>query len=346
MSHTRSRLRCALSFVRISVNVGRDESRPLRGCDQICYNLHMYDAIIIGGGPAGLAATVYFARQKLNFLLLASEVGGQALWSNDVEDYLGFHLLDGGALVKRFQEHLADYVGTYDVRENQKATSIDQIPSGFRVKTDEASYEARSVLIATGSKRRELNVPGEKEFSGKGVTYCATCDAPLFKGKKVYIIGGGNSAMDAALFLEKYTTDIGLVTLNATLMGDTVMMQRVTSSPNIKVLVSTKTSKVVGTQFVEGVGLIGPDGVERVEPCAGVFIEIGLVPSSQFVTLAQKDQWGQIIVDKRNQTSVPGLFAAGDVTDVTEKQIAIAVGEGSKAALEMIAYLQKTKEAS
>ena len=303
----------------------------------------MYDAIIIGGGPAGLAATVYLARQKLNFLLLASEIGGQASWSSDVEDYLGFHMLDGAALTKRFQEHLSDYKGMYELRENEKATSVEATPSGFLVKTEQGSYEAKTILIASGSKRRELNIPGEKEFDGKGVTYCATCDAPLFKDKKVFVIGGGNSAMDAALFLEKYTTDIGLVSLNASLMGDAVMMQKVSSSSNIKVLLSTKTTKVVGTKFVEGVGLSGPDGVERVEQCAGIFIEIGLVPCSQFVPLVEKDKWGQIVVDKRNQTSVPGIFAAGDVTDVTEKQIAVAVGEGSKAALELIKYLQTTR---
>jgi len=300
----------------------------------------MYDVIIIGGGPAGLAAAVYFARQKLKFLILTGHVGGQTIWSTDIEDYLGFHLLNGQALVKQFRDHLADYDGMYELHEGEHVTEIKKSEGIFQVISEKTSYESKSILIATGTKRRELGVIGEKEFYGKGVTYCATCDAPLFKGKKVFVIGGGNSAMDAALFAEKYASGVTVITINAELKGDAVMKSKIVANPRIRVLALTKTTKIVGNSFVSGIGYSGEDGIEHEESCEGVFIEIGLMPSTNFADIVEKDQWKQIVIDKRNKTSVPGIFAAGDCTDVADKQIGIAVGEGSKAALELIKYLQ------
>jgi alkyl hydroperoxide reductase subunit F len=301
----------------------------------------MYDVVVLGAGPAGLAASVYFARQKLRFAVLTKDVGGYALLSDAVENYLGFHLLNGIELVSKFKEHLKDYEGQFELKEGEPAMKVEKASSGFRVTTEKGAYETRTVLVASGTTHRTLNVPGESELYGKGVTYCATCDAPLFKDKKVYVIGGGNSAMDAALFLEKYTTGIVIVTLNAELAGDALLRQNVLKSKNITVYSSTKTTQIVGTSKVTGIGLVGPDGKERVESTDGVFIEIGLKPITDFVDIVQKDRGGQIVVDKMNQTSVPGIFAAGDVTDVTEKQISVAVGEGSKAALQIISWLQR-----
>lgn len=299
----------------------------------------MYDVIILGGGPAGLAAAVYFARQKLKFIILTGDIGGQTLLSADVEDYLGFHMLNGVDLVAKFKEHLKDYEGQFELREGEPALKVEKAEKSVRVTTDKGTYDGKTLLIATGTKHRELNVPGEKEFYGKGVTYCATCDAPLFKDKKVFVIGGGNSAMDAALFLEKYTTGIVIVTVNPELQGDTVMKERILKSSNITVYPSTKTTKILGDVFVKGIGLLGADGKEREQAAEGVFIEIGLIPISGFIDFVKKDKMGQIVIDTRNMTSVEGIFAAGDVTDVTEKQIAVAVGEGSKAALEIINWL-------
>jgi alkyl hydroperoxide reductase subunit F len=303
----------------------------------------MYDVVILGGGPAGLAASVYFARQKLNFLVLTKDIGGYAMWSDDVENYLGFHLLNGPQLVKKFQEHLADYAGAFTLKDNEPATLVERIKGGFSVTTAKGTYEAKTVLIATGTTHRELGVPGEKELYGKGVTYCANCDAPLYKDKKVFVIGGGNSAMDAALFLEKYTTGIVIVSLNEELGGDSLLKQKIATSKNISVYTETKATQIVGTSVVTGVGLIGPDGKERLEAAQGIFIEIGLKPITDFISFVDKDKSGQIIVDKMNQTDVDGVFAAGDVTDVTAKQIAVAVGEGSKAALRIIAWLQQQR---
>lgn len=300
----------------------------------------MYDVLILGGGPAGLAAAVYLARQKLSFAIITKDIGGYALLSDDVENYLGFHLLNGVELVKKFKEHLADYEGAYDLKEGESVTSVVKSPGGFSVTSDKGTYEAKALLIATGTTHRKLGVPGEDALYGKGVTYCANCDSPLFKDKKVFVIGGGNSAMDAALFLEKYTTGIGLVSLNPELGGDSILKQKVMASKNITVYPSTKTTQIVGTSKVTGIGLVGPDGKERLEQTDGVFIEIGLKPICDFITIVEKDKWGQIVVDKHNATSVDGIFAAGDVTDITEKQISVAVGEGSKAALQIIAWLQ------
>jgi NADH-dependent peroxiredoxin subunit F len=300
----------------------------------------MYDVVIIGGGPAGMAAAVYFARQKMNFLLLGGEVGGKANWSSDVENYLGFHLLDGIELVKKFKQHLQDYKDSFTLREGELVTSVERSGTGFVVKTDADLYETKTVLIATGEENRKLNIPGEKEFYGKGVTYCAICDAPLFGGKRVYVIGGGNSAMDAALFLAKYAMQVTLVTVNAELSGDAVMKRRCVESDNITVLTKTKITGVFGTTFVEHIELVDESQKTYRVPCEGVFVEIGLTPVSGFIDFVQKDQWGQIVVDKHNATSAAGVFAAGDVTDITEKQIAVAVGEGSKAALAIIKYFQ------
>ncbi len=301
-----------------------------------------YDVIILGAGPAGLAAAVYLARQKLKFVILTGDVGGQTLLSADVEDYLGFHLLNGMELVEKFRQHLADYQDQFELREQEPVTKIEKMNSGFRVATSKGSYDAKTLLIATGTKHRELQVPGEKEYYGRGVTYCATCDAPLFKDKKVVVIGGGNSAMDAALFLEKYTDNITIIALNKELTGDAVMKLKILTSARIRINAETRTTKIIGTRFVTGISVSGPDRKERIEPCEGVFIEIGLIPVSQFIDLVEKNAGGEIVTDKRNRTSVAGIFAAGDVTDVTEKQISIAVGEGSKAALEIIKYLQNS----
>ena len=302
----------------------------------------MYDALIIGGGPAGLAAAVYFARQKISFVLLTQEVGGKVIWSSDVENYLGFHLLDGSELVKKFQAHLQDYAGTFEIKEGEPVQVLEPFEHGFRALTTRGTYTARAVLIATGAQSRKLNVPGEQELFGHGVTYCATCDAPLFAGKCVHVIGGGNSAMDAALLAEKYASHVTIVSLHAELAGDTGMKKRCLESKKISVLGETRTTRFDGVKQLTGIGLIGPDGAERVELTDGAFIEIGLAPVSQFIECVAKNKNGEIIVDKQNRTSVPGIVAAGDVTDIGARQIAVAVGEGSKAALELLHYLQTT----
>ncbi len=310
-----------------------------------CYTLSqsMFDVLIIGGGPAALAAAVYIARQKLSFVMIAPQIGGQVSWSSDVENYLGFHLLDGAELVKRFRTHLEDYKSNFALKEGESVSKLEKTGVGFRAETTKGdSYEARTVLIATGSEHRALDVPGEKKLYGRGVTYCATCDGPLFRDKVVFVIGGGNSAMDAALLLEKYAERVTIITVNKELKGDEIMQKKINASAKIKVKAQTKVQEVLGETRVTGIKLTAPDGSERVELADGILIEIGLVPASQMVDFVAKDKRGQIVVSKTNATNVEGIWAAGDVTDVTQKQIAVAVGEGSKAALSIIQYLQTT----
>lgn len=299
----------------------------------------MFDVLIIGGGPAGMAASIYLARQKLKIVMFAGELGGQVAWSADVENYLGLHQLTGVQMVQRFQKHLEDYQREMDIRENQKVTKLERIEGGFRATSEKGSADGKTVLIVSGATHRTLNVPGEKELSGNGVTYCATCDAPLFKDKIVYVIGGGNSAMDAAIFTAKYAKETHLVTINAELMGDLLLKKNCLTNKGINIHTETKTVRFEGTGKLERIVFQGKEG-ELTVPADGAFIEIGLKPNAEFVDFVGKDKYGQVIVDKLNATNVEGVFAAGDVTDVTEKQIAVAVGEGSKAALSIIKYLQ------
>lgn len=291
-----------------------------------------------------MAAAVYLARQQLSFALIAETVGGQANWSADVENYLGFHLLDGVELIKRFRVHLKDYESLFTLKEGESVIRVEKNEKGFVAYTDATSYQGKTLLIATGSHHRELNVPGEKALYGRGVTYCATCDAPLYRDKIVCVVGGGNSAMDAALSLEKYARRVFIVTVNAELKGDEVMRKKVLASQKISVYPLTKVMEIVGERQVTGVHLqdVTPSTTasDRVEMADGVCVEIGLVPSSQVIDFVAKDKRGQIIVDKNNATNIVGAWAAGDVTDITQKQIAIAVGEGAKAALSIIHHFQ------
>lgn len=300
----------------------------------------MKDAIIIGAGPAGMAAAVYMAREKLDFIVISKNVGGQTLWSAEVGNYLGFQFLPGDELVKRFREHVASY--NVKMREGEEAVSVKKLKKGFKITTDKGEYETLTVLIATGEKHRKLNVPGEEELYGKGVTYCAICDAPLFNNKEVAIIGGGNSAMEAALFAAKYSPRVYIININAELEGDDTLIERIRRDKKIKLIPNAATNEIIGKKFVTSLKY-DQKGESKELKVNGVFIEIGLLPVSDFVDIVKKDRHGQIIVDKNNRTSVEGIWAAGDVTDITEKQIAVAVGEGSKAAIRIIKYIDKLK---
>lgn len=251
----------------------------------------MYEAMIIGGGPAGLAAAIYFARQKLTFIVVADTIGGQAAWSSDVENYLGFHLVDGMHLVEKFREHLNDYKNSFVLWEGQRIAELVAVEGGFRAKTEKGdACDARTVLIATGEKHRELGVPGEKAFYGRGVTYCATCDAPMYAGKDVVVVGGGNSAMEAALLLEKYAKSVSILLVNDALKGDEMYKRRVLSSKMIRVIPNAKTTRIFGDTFVNGLEYEPQGGAREILDVQGVFIEIGLVPASDFISIVKKRQ--------------------------------------------------------
>lgn len=298
----------------------------------------MHDLIIIGAGAAGMSAAIYAARQKLNFLVISKDIGGQTLLSSDVENYLGFHRVNGIKLVEKFREHINDY-GIKIIEE--EAVSVEKIKNGFRVKTNTNIYESKSLIIAAGEHPKRLNIPGEKEFYGKGLTYCATCDAPLFAGKDAAVIGGSNSAMDAALIAEKYCNKVFIIMINPELEGEAMMIEALKRSKKIEIITNAKTTGIFGNKFVSGIKF-ERNGKEEKLDVQGIFVEIGLIPNNSFVK-ARKNKRDEILVNIRNETSVKGMFAAGDVTNVTEKQISVSVGEGAKAALEVIRYLHKMK---
>jgi Alkyl hydroperoxide reductase, large subunit len=298
----------------------------------------MLDLIIIGAGPAGITATVYAARKKMDFLVISGDIGGQAAWSGDIENYTGYQFITGPELALKFEEHMRKY--GVAMKESELVLDIRKIGDRIIVKTDKAEYESRTAIIASGKKSRELSVPGEKEFKNRGLTYCATCDGPLFAGKDVAVIGGGNSALDAVLQLIKIARRIYLINMVSHLTGDPVMIDKVHESGIVTVMNNSKVLEITGDKMVSAIK-VRSDGVDKLLPVGGVFVEIGLIPNSGFAPDLEKNAFGEIKVDSNNRTNVPGIFAAGDVTDLPEKQIIIAAGEGSKASLSAFKYLNQ-----
>lgn len=297
----------------------------------------MLDCIIIGGGPAGMSAALYLIRKKMNILLLTPEFGGQGGKSAEIENYLGFIKITGPELMQKFQEHIESFGVESKLEEVKTLTKTD---NGFKIKTGDTEYETKSVLITSGKTSRKLGVPGEEEFAGKGVAYCAICDGPLYKDKTVAIIGGGNSALDAGLELEKYAAKVYLVNVNADFQGDEVRKDKVKALTKIELVTEVETTEFFGEQFLKGLKYKTKTGETKELACDGAFIEIGWVPSTDFVKdLVELNPMKEIVVDKINKTNVPGIYAAGDVTDIAEKQIIIAAGEGAKAALNVWKYV-------
>jgi len=248
--------------------------------------------------------------------------------------------MTGEQLVEKFEEHLKDY--KIDVRQQEPAKSVKKKGKLFEVKTEKGVYQAKTIIIASGKQPRRLNVPGEKEFEGKGVTYCATCDAPLYKGKTVAIIGGGNSAIEAAMILEKYAKKMHMITVDKKIKGEPVLLDKIKKMKTLSHTPNASTTAILGDKFVKGLEY-EQDGKKKTIKTDGVFVEIGLIPNTQFIDIIKKNKKGEIITDKEMQTSVPGIFAAGDVNDGEEKQIIVAAGEGCVALLNAVRYLQKLK---
>ncbi len=300
--------------------------------------MHIYDLIIIGAGPAGITASVYAARKKLDFLVISLDIGGQAAWSGDIENYTGYQFITGPELTRKFEEHMRKY--EIALKENEEVLGLEKTAEVFLVKTNKADYQAYSVIIASGKKSRELGVPGEKEFKNHGLTYCATCDGPLFAGKVVAVIGGGNSALDASLQLIKIAKHVYIINNTQQLSGDAIMIQKVQAAGNVTILNNHQVSAILGDKFIRAIKIKNNDQ-EKELAVEGVFVEIGLIPNSGFLKDIEKNARDEININLSNQTNVPGIFAAGDVTNVLEKQIIIAAGEGSKAALSASRYLDQ-----
>ncbi len=298
----------------------------------------MHEAIIIGGGPAGLSAAIYLARKKIDIILLTKNVGGQALLSSDVENYIGLPGLSGIELIEKFKQHVKE-LGV-KIKMNQPVISIIKEGRAIKVKTNREEYTSKVVIIATGRIPRTLSIKGEKEFTGRGVTYCATCDAPLYKDKTVAVIGGGNSALDAAIQLMGITKKVYIIQLLSDFTGDPVMIDKVMKSKKVEIHFNTVVKEIKGHSKVESIVIQSKN--KREIPLDAVFIEIGAMPASD-ITNAKKNKVGEIKIDRTCKTNIPGIFAAGDVTDITEKQIIVAAGEGAKAALSAALYLSKKR---
>ncbi len=295
------------------------------------------DLIIIGGGPAGITAAVYAARKLIDFAMVAPDIGGQAALSGDIENYTGYQFISGPDLSQKFREHLTRY--QFQLLEGASVTKIERDNGLFRVLLSEGGpLAARTLIVASGKRPRELGVPGEAAFKNHGLTYCATCDAPLFAGKTVAVVGGGNSAFDAVLQLVKISPKIYVINLSGEPTADPVMRQKAAASERVEVLNLTRVVEVFGDKFVKGIR-VESGGQRRELAVEGVFVEAGQVPNTAFLDFAAKNGQGEIEIDCACATSVPGLFAAGDVTSVPEKQIVIAAGEGAKAALSVFRFL-------
>jgi len=296
----------------------------------------MFDLTIIGAGPAGITAAVYAARKRMKTLVITKDIGGQAAWSGDIENYTGYQFITGPDLASKFEEHMKKY--DIKLKENEEVTELKKGSSAITIKTDKFSYEAKTVIVASGKRSRELNVPGEKEFKNRGLTYCATCDGPLFSGKDVAIIGGGNSGLDAALQMIKIANHVYLIDTANKLKGDAIMQEKLKNSKNTTIMNSTNLASIHGDKMVNAI-TVEQNKKKKKLSVEGVFVEIGLIPNSGFAKELEKNEFGEIKVDSRNRTNLEGVFAAGDVTDVPEKQIIIAAGEGSKAALTAFRHL-------
>ena len=299
-----------------------------------------FDVLIVGGGPAGAAAAIYAARKGIRTGVLSERFGGQVNDTLAIENFISVKETEGPKFVSALEEHVRAY--DVDIMNTQRAAKL--VPGKIvEVQTESgATLRARSVILATGARWRNVNVPGEQEYRNKGVAYCPHCDGPLFKGKRVAVIGGGNSGVEAAIDLAGVVSHVTLLEFADQLRADEVLQRKLRSLPNVTVHTHAQTTEIIGDgQKVTGMTYLERDTGERREvQLEGVFVQIGLVPNSEWLkgTVALSKH-GEIEIDAKGQTSVPGVFAAGDVTTVPFKQIVIAVGEGAKASLGAFEYL-------
>lgn len=306
----------------------------------------LYDVVIIGAGPAGLSAAIYSVRKKLKTLVLTEELGGQITEAHRVENYLGIPEISGVDLIEKFRDHAKKF--KIEIKEEVEIKEIKrQDHDSFTVTTDQGEFSGKTIIVTTGKSYRELKVPGAKEFEGKGITYCATCDAPLYKNKKVAVIGAGDAGQDAVWQLTQYANKIYLLNKYSEMKGANIQMQeKIKNSDKVEIFNNCEPIEVKGEKFVKSL-IFKHNGHGETKEVAvdGIFVEIGSVPSSDFLSNVVKlNEKGEIIIDHlTNTTSEPGIFAAGDVTNILHKQLVIAAGEGAKAALSVYNYLKDQK---
>ncbi len=307
----------------------------------------MYDLIIIGGGPAGTAAGVYASRKRLKTLFLTKDFGGQSTVSEDIQNWIGTISIKGMELAENFKKHLLAYAhDVVTVKEGEYVEKVSKSDGGFSVKTNSGTYTAKTVLVTTGSHRRKLEIPGAAEYENKGITYCASCDGPLFSDQDVMVIGGGNAGFETAAQLLAYCKSVTLLQRSPDYRADPVTVEKVLSNPKMKGITGTELVSIHGEQFVTSITFKKVDENKNITlPTTGIFVEIGLIPSTEFVKdVVKMDQWNHIIVDPKTQrTSTTGIWAAGDCTDGLYHQNNIAAGDAVKALEDIYLYLHAAK---
>ena len=303
----------------------------------------LYDLIIIGGGPAGLTAALYASRRKLSTLVITRDIGGQAALTNEIENYPGFDFIEGPELMNKFHQQAEKWGAEFVY---QAATKVTQgKDENYTVATEQGEYKALAVILSFGLEHRHLGIPGEEEYSGKGVTYCATCDGPLFKDKDVCVVGGGNSALDAIIYMSDIAKTVKAYVRKDAFKGEEVLVENAKAKKNVEFVFNTELTAIEGETFVTKVKLKNNQTNEESEAeVQGVFVEIGYKPNTEFYKdLVDIQENGAIIIDDGCHTSRNGFFAAGDITTLPYKQVITSGGEGCKAALSAYTYIQKKK---
>lgn len=298
-----------------------------------------FDVLVIGGGPAGASAAIYAARKGIRTGIVADRFGGQILDTASIENFISVNRTDGNQLAARLEEHVKDY--NIDVMNLQRAVRLEKKDLIEVELENGAVLKSKTVILSTGARWRNIGVPGEAEFKNKGVAYCPHCDGPLFEGKDVAVIGGGNSGIEAAIDLAGIANHVTVLEFMPELKADSILQERVNSLPNVTVLKNVQTKEITGTDRVNGLTYVDrATGEEKHIELAGVFVQIGLVPNTDWLGDAvERNKFGEIVVDSRGATNVPGVFAAGDCTNSPYKQIIISMGSGATAALGAFDYL-------
>ena len=302
----------------------------------------IYDLAILGGGPAGVAAGVYASRKRLKTVFITESFGGQSIDSTGIENWIGTINIPGTQLAEDLKKHLLAYAkDSVDIHEGERVTLVSKTDSGFSVQTNNGTYGAKTVLVTTGSSRRKLDIKGAKEFENKGITYCASCDGPLFSDQNVMVIGGGNAGFETAAQLLAYCKSVTLIT-HGNFKADPVTVEKVTAHPNMKAIEKATPVEIKGSQFVSSVVYSDDATQNLVEvPVTGVFVEIGLIPATDYVKdIVERNQYGQIIIDpKTQQTKTAGIWAAGDCTDSLYHQNNIAAGDAVRALEDIYSHI-------
>ena len=304
----------------------------------------MYDLAIIGGGPAGVAAGVYASRKKLKTVFVTESFGGQSAVSSEIQNWIGTVSISGQELAENLEGHLKAYTNdSVEIKSGEKTELVEDSDRGFLIKTDTGEYKAKTVLVASGSHRRKLDIPGAKEFEHKGISYCASCDGPLFAGKNVHIIGGGNSAFETASQLLAYCETVTILNRGSEFRADPATVKKILQNPRVKSVLNAHLVEIKGDKFAKSIVYANGENKKKVElKTDGIFVEIGLIPAVEFVkNLVSLDKWNHIIVDPKNQrTSVEGVWSAGDCTNGLYHQNNIASGDAVKALEDIYLYLR------